>query len=141
MTRGSNRGSSAIVAGGQVAEPRNRFRRGKKTGNKDKQGKKSRKVKKETKETKQSKKPKTVDLRPAEQLTSKDFRRSDAGRESIKAMMAHIHEMDVERFENTPMFDEHCRCRLKIEGAGNISWQNILESASACLESMYLAWI
>ena len=144
MIRGSNRGSYAVVGGGEVAKTRNRFRRGKKTGNKEKQGKKSRKVKKEikeSKESKQSKKQKTVDLRPAEKLTTKDFRRSDAGRESIKAMMDHIHEMDVERFENTPMFDEHCRCRLKVEGAGNISWQNILGSAPACLECMYLAWI
>ncbi len=145
MTRGSNRGSNAVVGGGGFTKPQPKrvLKPGRKAKNMDKKGKKSKKVKKESKESKKKSKQakNTVDLRPAEQLTSKDFRRSEPGRESLRIMMTHIHEMDVQKFEIAPMFDEHCKCRLKVEGARNISWQQILESAPACVEAMYLAWI
>ena len=65
------------------------------------------------------------------------FRRSAPGRAAIQRALDEINVKDQAMFQKTPMFDLEGKCRLKLEGASQFSWDALREAAPEMLECMY----
>ena len=116
MVRGSNR---ALGGSGNVD-----FSGQKKSGTVPKpKAKRKRKVE----EVEEQQEPMNADL----------FRRSAPGRAAIQRALDEINVKDQAMFQKTPMFDLEGKCRLKLEGASQFSWDALREAAPEMLECMY----
>lgn len=98
------------------------------------------KVKKEKKsKTKHAKSRCNVEEKKAvDDFKPDDIRRSDDGRETIRAWLQDIYEIDLVTFPMSKLFDEEGRCRMKFDGAKKFQLPQLLEAAPMAIECMHL---
>ena len=98
--------------------------------------KKAEKKKLKKQEKKEAKaKSKLADL-STEDLSAAHFRRTSAGRAAIKLLMTELHALDCKQFGQSPCFDGSGHCRLKMDGASTVTWDEIHATSPAVMESM-----
>lgn len=78
---------------------------------------------------------------PAEELSASVIRRNNKGRAAIIELVQALMDKDDETFPDTPVFAEDGRCRLRFDGAENITWLEIRDGAAAAFEIMCLRCI
>ena len=77
-------------------------------------------------------------LEEEEAITEESIRRSTAGRSAIKVLMRQLFLLDSRIFATAPAFDLEGRCRLKLPGASNVTWNQVLEASPQGIECLCL---
>ena len=126
MTRGSKNlaekaaNSKKNTAGNKKQKPKVKIPKRVKKGKKDK------------KDKKHKRKP----VAETSELNEASFRRHERGRDCIRAFMRDLFQQDENAFASAPAFDAEGFCRMKFEGAKDITWCQVLESSPLALEQM-----
>lgn len=81
-----------------------------------------------------------TEMQEPEDPSSMEIRRNDAGRKAIRARMMAMYALDLVVGGDYPLFDSDGYCRMRLAGASDFTWTQILEAAPACLDTMRLAF-
>ena len=83
---------------------------------------------------------KKPDVPEVNDLTHKDFRRSQKGAQNMKLKLDHLYQLDREAFPNNPTFDFTTgKCRMKYEPAQQWTWPEMREVVAVCMDQAFLA--
>lgn len=77
-------------------------------------------------------------MAPDKEDENVSIRRNMEGRKAIRDMMKNLHATDCSLFANAPMFDSEGFCRMRLDGADKVSWEEILQAAPECFDRMCL---
>ena len=99
-------------------------------------GKKDANAKAKTSKRKRKEDDSTVDVLQPDQI-----RRSQPGRAVIQKIFKDLRLRDDAEFSSAPMFDLHGSCRLKMPGADQYTWDQMLEKSPEVIECMRLGWV
>ena len=76
------------------------------------------------------------EMKTAAEVTANDVRRTPSGQSAIMLLVEDLFEVDRATFPSTPAFGADGTCRLKLDGASNFRWAEILSAAPDTLECM-----
>eukprot|EP00435_Cladocopium_sp_Y103_P037650 s1066_g10.t1 len=74
------------------------------------------------------------------QVHPDQIRRTNAGRALIQKMLKYLQLRDDAEFPSSPMFDMKGFCRLKLAGAQEYTWDQMLEISPEVIDCMCLGW-
>lgn len=76
------------------------------------------------------------EVKTAGEISPHDIRRTPEGRMVIQRLIDELHDMDLEVFPSSPVFDEQGKCRMKFEGATSFTLDRFRGACGEALESM-----
>ena len=73
-----------------------------------------------------------------EEITEKDVKRSIKGRTAIRNLIRQMAKLDSQAFAANPVFSIEGGCRMKYEAAQEMSFDEAIDKAPACMELLSL---